>query len=177
MTTTSSFTEAQKSIFASSPQTLGSEQRRFNHRSLFDENHHLIAGTNGDPTGTIQRKLQELQLSALPVLEKAKYKAEASLSPRRGFIPSTPASSSSGIVSGAGIKAISKGNLCLGRSGGEERDGLLLSDNDNVGQDSGDDDDNNHTAALGGEEWRIEGPQTVLRDQMKWPPGEGWNRL
>jgi len=157
---------------------LSSEQRRFSYRSPFDENQHLIAVTSGDPTttGTIQRKLQELQLSALPVLEKAKYKAEASLSPRRGFIPSTPASSSSGIVSGVGIKAISKGSLSLGQSGGEERD-RLLSDDDNVGQDSGDDDDNNHTAALGGEERKIEGPQTVLRDQMKWPPGEGWNRL
>jgi len=179
MTTTSSFIEAQRSIFASSPQTLSSEQRRFSNRFPFDENHHLIAGTSGDSTttGTIQRKLQELQLSALPVLEKAKYKAEASLSPRRGFIPSAPASSSSGIVSGAGMKAISKGNLRLGRSGGEERDGLLLSDDDNVGQDSGDDDDNNYIAALKGEGCRIEGPQTVLRDQMKWPPGEGWNRL
>ena len=107
MITTSSSDEAQKSIFASSPETLSSEQQKLNYRSPFNGNHHLIAGTSGDLTtaGTIQKKLQELQWSALPVLEKAKYKAEASLSPRRGFISSIPASSSSVIVSGAGDKS------------------------------------------------------------------------
>jgi len=179
MIATLSSDEAQKSIFASSPETLSSEQQKLNYRFPFNGNHHLIAGTSGDlPTaGTIQKKLQELQLSALPVLEKAKYKAEASLSPRRGFISSIPASSSSGIVSGAGIKARCKESLGFGQSGGEERDGLLLSDDENIGQDSGDDDDDdNHTVTLKEEEWRVE-PLTGSREQMKWPPGEGWNRL
>lgn len=172
--TTPSFIEAKKSIFASSSEIPSPGQRKLNYSSQFGESHHLTAGTTIDTstTGTIQRKLQELHLNALPVLEKARYKAEAGLSPRRGFIPSAPASSSSGVTIGAGITAGGKRGLSVSRPRGEERDGLLSSGDGKVWQD---DDDDDHSATLRGKEWRTE--RLVLRDEMKWPPGEGWNRL
>ncbi|KXN87266.1 hypothetical protein AN958_08998 [Leucoagaricus sp. SymC.cos] len=162
------------------------------------------SGGGGGSAEVIQRKLAELQLSAIPVLEKARYKAEAGLSPRRGFIQGssssahTTASGSSSMNGSSLVRRSSRGGNSVSvnerrREDREGREGLMsgyraeLSDEEeeegdsgyagteDVSVDSGDED------SPGGR--RENGKKIAIgreRDELKWPVdlnGEGWTQM
>jgi hypothetical protein len=138
-------------------------------------------GSSGyEATTGIQRKFAELQLNAMPVFEKARYKAEAGLS-RRGFVQGNGSSASSSSALGGLRRSGSTGRSQ--RSGDrEDREGLLgtteYSDEDAedgmVGP-SVDDSDGSDEGCARKEREMVVGE----RDDLKWPvgPGEGWKML
>lgn len=167
---TSTFTEAKNSIFSNQ-----GGHRRSSYSSSYGGGGSASASAttstfSSTPFGSdtmIQRKLAELQLNAIPVLEKARYKAEAGLSPRRGFIPN---GSGSGVSSGVGGRR----STSMGR--GEDREGLLMSYDDGYEDDVGQDESGDEMIGDGRERRNGSGVN-VERDELKWPPGEGWNRM
>ncbi|KXN92927.1 hypothetical protein AN958_08332 [Leucoagaricus sp. SymC.cos] len=160
------------------------------------------SGGGGGSAEVIQRKLAELQLSAIPVLEKARYKAEAGLSPRRGFIQGssssahTTASGSSSMNGSSLVRRNSRGGNSVSvnerrREDREGREGLMsgyraeLSDEEEedsgyagtegVSVDSGDEDCAGRRRE-NGKRIRI-GRE---RDELRWPvdlKSEGWTQM
>lgn len=136
---------------------------------------------------TLNDKLTETFEQLQPKLEKARYKAEAGLLPRRGFVPPSAMSSSHShsssnphppLIHGSNSDGIRKGGGGgIHRRHGEDERGLILSrrgdessdDGGPGGMDSGPEDD---------EYWRT-GRTGRERDDLKWPvgEGEGWTRL
>lgn len=104
--------------------------------------------------------------SALPMLEAARYKAEAGLS-RRGFIQGSSHGKDETSRGRVGVKEDREG-LMSGYSGdqyGREEDGVRGGGGLSV--DSGDEE-----CAQGRGEHKV-----VEQDALKWPAGEGWSRM
>lgn len=98
----------------------------------------------------IQRTLNSLQLKAQPTLDKARYKAEAGLLPKRGYVHHAHRS-----------PWVEEGE-----------EGLMVGDGGASVDVTDSDDEERRGRGLGnGRTWKAE------RDEMKWPQGEGWNPL
>ena len=121
-------------------------------RRLGEDQHAPLAPDSPISIANIQRTLNSLQLKAQPTLDKARYKAEAGLLPKRGYVHHT--------------------NKSPWAEEGEE--GLMVGDGGaSVDVDYTDSDDDERMGRdLGNSRaWKVE------RDEMKWPRGEGWNPL
>ncbi|KDQ50035.1 hypothetical protein JAAARDRAFT_51495 [Jaapia argillacea MUCL 33604] len=116
--------------------------------------------TQGDsPLANLQRTFTSLQLKAVPKLEKARYKAEAGLMRKRGYVNHSH-------LKGGMWKDGGEDGLMEGESG-EGDDGGFGVDDGVAGVDE-------EGEGGGGERGR-EG--FGERDNMKWPAGQGWERL
>ena len=125
----------------------------------------------------IQRTLTSLQQKAQPKLDAARYKAEAGLLPRRGYVHHgqrsmwveegeeglMPRAQGGGVGSGKGVGAPGESD-----GGGVDMDGGLSTDTDEE-EPSEEEKDRERRIKAG---W-----DKGTQDNLKWPAGEGWKPL
>lgn len=118
------------------------------------------------PFASLQRTFSALHQRAQPSLARARYKAEASMHPRRGFVPPSSSGSKSGRE--GGLLSLSD-DADASEAGMDEELGYVDSTAD------GDDDE---TLRGRDRQWRKDvRDEWMERDNMKLPEGEGWRPL
>ncbi|THH04708.1 hypothetical protein EW145_g5321 [Phellinidium pouzarii] len=126
------------------------------------------------PLASLQRTFSALQARAQPTLARARYKAEAGLAPRRGFVPN---GRDYHLAGEAGDRLVSSDDAGAGMDPVNDYGGDVSMDEDEglgAGWGSGGEDVGEDTIRGRG---RGRFGSTRVRDDLKLPEGEGWAPL